>query len=182
MGLILLLLAVGLFLLEDDGTPKSQTHQGLRSKETQELVNRHLRETSQEMILKQQKSAIEAQQEILNSQKSGPQQKFNYNPHQLEISEYQDNPTFNQEVGRGVKSFDYAKDPNEIVQGKLFQDQAEEKYSEQYKKEYARQFVENARTAGWEIKVDASYRVISAKRIQRAPSYQVFEGDTSGSR
>lgn len=180
-GLILLLLAIGLFFMaENDGNKVA--HVGLQSKETQDLVNHHLRETSQDMLLRQQKSQLEAQKEILNAEKQGPQQKYNYNPHKLEISQYEENPDFNKAVGRDSKAYDYAQEPNQIVQGKLFQDQAEEKYSEQYKKEYARQFIENARKAGWDIKIDASYRVISAKKLQRVPTYDVFQGEGSGSR
>ena len=181
-GLILLLLALGLFLFEDQENKKQGFQQNFRSKETQELVNRHLRETSQDITLKQQKASIESQKEILKAQSSRPQKKFDYNPHQLEISEYQENPIFNQELGRGVKSYDFSQDPNQIVQSKLFQDQTLEKYTEQYKKEYTRQFIENARQAGWEIKVDASYRIISARPIQRSPAYQIIESTPSGSR
>ncbi len=181
LGLILLLLAVGLFLMEDEEKAIEQV-KNLNSKEAQQLVNRHLRQTSQNMVLNQQKSAIETQKEMINAQKSKPQQKFDDRSQELEISQYQDNPMFNQSVGRGAKSYDPAQDPSQIVQGKLFQDQVEEKYSEQYKKEYTRQFIENAKSAGWEIKVDASYRVISTKKIQRAPTYEVFEGENGGSR
>ncbi len=182
LGLILLLLAFGLFLFEDQDSHKAAPLTNFRSKETQDLVNRHLRETSQEIALKQQKALLESQREILNSQKSGPQKKFDYNPQRLEISKYDENPTFNQELGRGVKSYDFPQDPSQIVQSKLFQDQAEEKYSEQYKKEYIRQFIENARHAGWDIKVDASYRVISAKPVERRPAYDVLQGQGEGSR
>lgn len=181
LGLILLLLAVGLFLMEDE-EKAVQKENHLNSKEAQQLVNRHLRQTSQDMVLKQQKSAIETQKEMIKAQKSKPQQNFNDRPQELEISQYQDNPMFNQNIGRGVKSYDQAQDPSQVVQGKLFQDEMEEKYSEQYKKEYTRQFIENAKSAGWEIKVDASYRVISTKKIQRAPTYDVFEGENGGSR
>ncbi len=181
LGLILLLLAVGLFLMEDE-EKAVQKENHLNSKEAQQLVNRHLRQTSQDMVLKQQKSAIETQKEMIKAQKSKPQKNFNDRPQELEISQYQDNPMFNQNIGRGVKSYDQAQDPSQVVQGKLFQDEMEEKYSEQYKKEYTRQFIENAKSAGWEIKVDASYRVISTKKIQRAPTYDVFEGENGGSR
>ncbi len=181
LGLILLLLALGLFLFEDQDTPTVTTQPNFRSKETQDLVNRHLRETTQDIVLRQQKAAIDSKREILNSQKSGPQRKFDYNPQRLEITNYDENPTFNQELGRGVKGYDFPQDPSQIVQSKLFQDQTDEKYSEQYKKEYVRQFVENARNAGWDIKVDASYRVISAKPIQRAPAYNILQGTGEGS-
>lgn len=181
LGLILLLLALGFFLFEDQEAQKPKSQANLRSKETQDLVNRHLRETSQDIVLREQKSAIAAQAEILNSQKSGPQKKFDYNPQRLEISQFDDRPAFNQELGRGVRSYEFPQDPSQIVQSKLFQDQAEEKYSEQYKKEYVRQFIENARNAGWDLKVDASYRVISAKPIERRPAYNVLQGQGEGS-
>ena len=179
-GLLLLLLAIGFFLIPDSDD-KSVHHLDLQSKETQDRINRHLRETSQDMVLKQQKSLLESQKELLRAQQDGPQQKYNYNPHKLEISHYDEHPDFNKAIGRESKSYDYAQDPNQIVQGKLFQDQADEKYSEQYKREYTRQFIENARNAGWDIKVDAYYQVISAKKIQRSPSYDVFQGEGSGS-
>ncbi len=181
LGLILLLLALGLFLFEDQEAQKPKAQTNFRSKETQDLVNRHLRETSQDIALTQQKAAIAAQKEILNLQKSAPQKKYDYNPQRLEISQYEEKPLFNQELGRGVKSYDFPQDPSQIVQSKLFQDQAEEKYSEQYKKEYVRQFIENARNAGWDLKVDASYRVISAKPIERRPAYDVLQGQSEGS-
>ena len=44
-------------------------------------------------------------------------------------------------------------------------------HNEAYRKEYVRQFLDNARRAGWEIRLDDDYRVISAKRIRTPATF-----------
>jgi hypothetical protein len=189
IGLIFLLLALVAYFLQEQENERIGVSASrkvlLESKETQDRINYHLRETSREMTLKEQQSAIEEKRRLVELQNSKPQREMGYNPHQLEISEYQDRPMFNELVGRGKKESAFPSDPNELVQKELFHEQAEQQYSEAYKAEYTRQFIENARKEGWEIQVDSSYRVTKVRAVRppdRNPSYKVFEGTSSGGR
>lgn len=57
--------------------------------------------------------------------------------------------------------------PDEIVQQQLFNNQIQKYKDEKYKAEYAKQFIENARKGGFEIKLNSDYEVISVKPIRK---------------
>lgn len=71
--------------------------------------------------------------------------------------------------------------PDQLIQSEIFNQQQLADYSAAYKEEYARQFVENARRAGWEVVLDEDFRVISTRRIRNpAHSSPIISPSTTG--
>src|SRR5690606_34236769 len=110
------------------------------------------------------------------------QRPYKVEPNKLEIAEYQERHNFNENIGRGLKKNSLPADPHQLIQTDLFYDEVDQAQSEEYKKEYTRQFIENAKKDGWEIKVDANYKVISVRPLERKPSFYLIDGDGRGGR
>ena len=71
--------------------------------------------------------------------------------------------------------------PDEIVQGHLYELQMAKQMDEAYKKEYARRFIEYARSKGFAVKLDSQLKITSIRRIplERTPS-NMFQGAPGG--
>ena len=180
LGLALLLLAgffIFLFLLPD-GKKSQGTMGAAQSKEFEEKVNKHLFRTSQQIELSREKMEIEAAKIENQGLGTGKQKE---EMHKLDFSADPRAEALIRELGRGDKESNGPTNADEQVQADLFEAQQNEEYSEAYKKEYARQFVENARKAGYLIKLSDDYKVISVKQIRKpADSYELFN-KSSGS-
>ena len=57
--------------------------------------------------------------------------------------------------------------PSDLVQQELFKKQMERYQDEKYREEYARQFIENARRNGYEVKLNSRFEVISVKPLKK---------------
>jgi hypothetical protein len=168
LGLLLLFAAGGVLFFEAFSKKPIEGQMeftSLQSKETQKKVNRHLQETSRQIYLREQKAYIESQKSMKQLEKAKAQSPYKADQTDLPMPHYEE-PT---------RRFSMPSDPNELIQEELFREQAERRYTEAYKKEYTRQFIENARADGWEIRVDSSYKIISVKPI-RTPAESVFGG------
>ncbi len=56
----------------------------------------------------------------------------------------------------------------DIIQQDLADNQARERQNAEYMKEYARQFVENARRNGYEVELDSEYKVKNVRQVKPA--------------
>jgi hypothetical protein len=59
--------------------------------------------------------------------------------------------------------------PQHIVQNELRERQDQAAYVESYRTEYARQFVENARRAGYDVRLSADLVVLSVRKLKSMP-------------
>lgn len=182
LGFIFLLLSaffVFLFLLPD-GKKGEVANKNPQSKQFEEKVNKYLFQTSQQMELNRQKAQIEAND--LEAKGLGkPTVKDDV--HHLDLSTDPRAEALLRELGRDVKDNGAPMNADEQVQAELFQEQENQEYSEAYKKEYARQFVENARKAGYIIKLNDDYKVISISPIRKpADNLNIFQGQSSGAK
>jgi len=175
MAIALLLLAgffVFLFLL-----PEKDPHisaEGAHSKDFEDRVNRHLFKTSQSIEMNQARMKIEA--EKMAREGISPQAVAAPDVHNLDLSTDPRAEALLQALGRDVKEANGPASPDEQVQADLFESQQLQNYSEEYKKEYARQFVENARKAGYIIKLNDDYKVIMVRPIRKpAENYELFQ-------
>lgn len=66
--------------------------------------------------------------------------------------------------------------PDEIVQTHLYELQVAKQMDEAYRKEYARRFIEYAKSKGYAVKLDAQLRIISIKKLsqERIPSNMIL--------
>ena len=148
-----------LFLL-----PEKEKHDGNGSAQSQEFqakVNHHLFKTSQDIQMSHDRMQMEADKLADRGvgQKAAPKEDINH----LDFSTDPRAEALLRELGRDVKESGGPENADEAVQTELFESQQYQEYSDAYKKEYARQFVENARKSGYIIKLNDDYKVISIR-------------------
>lgn len=181
LGLLLLLLAgffVFLFLLPEGKNSQANQAGAAQTKEFEARVNKHLFHTSQTMEMSREKMQLEANKiERQGLGAAAPKEDV----HKLDFSADPRAEALLRELGRDAKESTGPTTSDEQVQADLFEAQQSAEYSEAYKREYARQFVENARKAGYIIKLNDDYKVISVKPIRKpADSYELFKSDGGG--
>lgn len=182
LAAMLLLLSgffVFLFMLPD-ASQKQSSASIAQTKQFEEKVNKHLFNTSQRMQLERERMKIEAAQLENQGQnlKLAPQGE---EIHHLDFSRDPRAEALLKELGREASEPGYPSSAHEQVQTDLFEAQQYQKYSEEYKKEYARQFVENARRAGYLIKLSEDYKIIGIRPLRKpADNFQLFNSQGGG--
>ena len=163
VGIILLLLA-GLVLLFSFAAPnppqQTKAQKIFKSEEYNKDVNEHLKLTAQKIQMQQQASQIESAKTEIS--RPGP------NDTELSPIRNTDLLDLNPADETGVSL-------TETLQEELYQQQKLKESNEFYKKEYARQFVENAKKHGYAIELSSDYRVLSVKKINKKDTPNLFE-------
>jgi hypothetical protein len=179
LPLLLLLLAgffVFLFLLPEDSKKAPIDQSIVKAKEFERKVNKHLFQTSQQMEISRERAELEAAKLMDQGIHSVPGVDPEKAPHPFDISTDSRAEALVRELGRDVKAPGAPSGPNDLIQAELFEAQQMQAYSEDYKKEYARQFIENAKNAGYAVKLNDQYKVISVKPLRKpAVKYDLFE-------
>lgn len=179
-AVLLLLSAFFIFLFMIPEKKKAPVKTNLvQSQEFEKAVNRHLFSTSQHIELEQEKMALEASR--LQSQGIKVQSGPNLEGNGVDLSTDPRAEALLKALGRDVKEPGSAVNPNDLVQSELFEEEQSNQYSEAYKKEYARQFVENARRAGWVVKLNDQYKVMSVQPLRKpSQNFDMFQGGGGG--
>lgn len=181
LALLLFIAAAGL-IFAYLGTEESKSKGPapvVKSEKFEKSVNRHLMLTNERMELEKQRMAVENAR-LLNEGSNRAQRAYT-NDNRLDLSSDTRAAELANELGRGTRT-EEADSPHDIVQRELFNEQQAQGYSQAYKEEYARQFIENARKGGYKVKLSEDLsRVISVTPI-RTPTNQMdlFGGDASG--
>jgi hypothetical protein len=189
LALLLFLGAGGLVFayLGGDSKKTSGPSAVVKTKKFEQSVNRHLMLTNERMELEKQRMDVE-NQKLMNSSgfSSTRAQKAYTNDDRLDLSTDNRGAEVANEMGRGAQRNEDLNSPHDIVQRELFNEQQAQQESLAYRQQYARQFVENARRGGYEVRLSEDLsRVISVKPI-RNPSgteFNVFKdaGGVGGS-
>lgn len=165
------------FLPEKDAKPNGNSI--TQSKKFEESVNRHLFKTSQTMQISREKMQLEANQ--IAHRGIGPKAPEKNDVHQLDLSTDPRAESLLKALGRSAPENSGPNNPDQQIQTELFEAQQMQDYSEEYKREYARQFVENARRAGYLIQLTSDYKVRSVQKLrQPAENFQMFKTDGIG--
>lgn len=162
--------AAGVLLLAGllhNGDDKSKV--SARSARAQEAVNKHLARTAEQLEIQRRRMQIESSKLALTYLES--QQGKRYEPPR-EGAELLSNDT-SEMVARDLgvdKVQPLPANPMDLIHHQIFEEQSQRHMSEAFKREYARQFIENARRGGYEIRLSDDFRVLSVKPIRR-PSW-----------
>lgn len=182
LALALLLLSgffLFLFLFSETETNTSSSASRVDPKEFEFKVNNHLFNTSQSIEMSQEKMQMEINQ--LVSRGMNPKAPAKEEVHHLDFSMDPRSEALLRELGREAKESTGPSNADEAVQTDLFESQQNQELSEAYKKEYARQFIENARRAGYIIKLNDNYKVISVVPIRKpAENMELFQSKGHG--
>ena len=170
---VLLLFGAGLFAVlameSTDTVDFSSKNPRAISAKANELSNTHLFLTSKRIELEQERRRLENLQQASHSatevvepssynENAGVQHAGDRN----ETSAYDDLRRYEPEV--------QATSPSYEVQSSLFEKQKLAEYTEEYKREYARQFIANARAGGYDVRLSKDFVVLSVTRIRRGQS------------
>lgn len=121
-------------------------------------VNKHLNETYNKINEQKTKLKLEA----AKGQMLGPSHQPAAQPYSV-LSE-------SNELD-GSQPYTYTPEsPSELIQTELYREQIEKAENELAKKEYARRYIDYAYEQGYEVVLDANYRVISMKPLPRLPA------------
>ncbi|WP_295906066.1 hypothetical protein [uncultured Bdellovibrio sp.] len=175
-ALLLFIGAAGLifaYLGAEDPKPKvAGPAPTAKSEKYEKSVNRHLMFTNEKMELERQRMQVENARLLNTDFNSTQPQRAYQNENHLDLSSDTRAQELANELGRGEKQEEYAT-PHDVVQRELFNAQQMREYSQAYKEEYARQFVENARRGGYKVILSEDLtRVISVTPL-RNPSQSV---------
>jgi hypothetical protein len=178
IALLLLLLSgvcVMLFLTPDKKPPRS-TATNVKSKEYEEKVNEHLFRTAQKIELGREKMEVETSG-LAHSRLKPAAASTGTNRVDLSVDPRAESLV--KDLRRDGKETPGTKNPNEIIQTELYEQEQLQNYSEEYKREYARQFVENAKNAGYRVIINDQFKVISVTPLRNpAQDFKLF--DTNG--
>ena len=171
---ILLLLGAGgliVFSLMPD-SKSSQSSTVIYSKKYEDKVNRYLMLTNQKMELQKQRMMVENNAlapDYEDTKGSRPYQNSNSG---VDLSGDSHASDVARELGRDDREANIPQTPHEMIQTEIFNARQQQEYSQAYKQEYARQFVENAANHGWDVKLSDDFKVLSVKPI-RKPTNQM---------
>lgn len=140
---------------------------------TQELVSRHMWLTTQSQELAERKakaqntvSSPQVGQSILPVGEIDGFKGVDHSADRNEDNALADLNRYRREI--------QPNSPDQIIQQGLADRERMETYAEEYRAEYARQFIENARRNGYEVQLNSDYVVISVRplrpELQRLPT------------
>lgn len=184
LALVLFLAAGGLIFAYLGGDTKKKSGAPstvAKTKKFEQSVNRHLMLTNERMELEKQRMALENAKILNNPISATRPQKAYTNDDRLDLSSDTRAADVAKDLGRGPRQEEIIS-PHDVVQKEIFNEELARQQSQAYREEYARQFVENARRGGYNVKLSEDLsRVISVTPI-RNPSadFQVFDGTGSG--
>lgn len=165
---ILAVAAVVLYVgLTDKGSPKEAP--SARSKHAQDVVNRHLERTAEQLEMQRTRMKIENSKLTMDYYHAEPDRAYVPPAEGTELKADTRSENVAEDLGLERRR-QLAADPMSAIHQQLFEEQRDRERSDAYKKEYARQFIENARRGGYEVQLSDDYRVLSVKPIRRAPS------------
>ena len=157
---------------------QSSTQEGVEQK-AMAAMNRHLLFTDKHIELSKERVKLE-------NWKASPQvgenlfgEKKKDSPSNLDLSQDRRESQVLNDLKRNEKQTDYVS-PDSLIQSQLSASGEQSKYEQEYRKEYSRQFIENARKAGYEVVVNENYVVTSVKKIKGEDRAHLFKADNSG--
>lgn len=177
LALLLFIGATGLIFAywgtEDSKRAPGSTQVANKTEKYEKSVNRHLMFTNENIQMQRQRLQAENSQ-LMNTDFSSTRPQGAYqNENKLDLTPDTRAVEMANELGRGERREEYSS-PHEVVQKELFNEQQAQEYTQAYKEEYARQFVENARRGGYKVILSEDLsRVISVTPLRNPSQKQL---------
>lgn len=171
--LLILLLGAGAFYLlgiqEEKPIRTVKREVSAYSQEANQKVNDHLAWTNKKIELQARKRALEnySTPQVGDSIISKDNKDYGVD-HSADTNE----STAYQDLNRDRHEL-RATDPDRVIRNQIYDQDAALAYEQAYREEYARQFVENARMNGYEVRLNDDFVVQSVKKI-RNPSNAII--------
>lgn len=150
----------------------SSSHISAYSAQANDMVNKHLALTSKSLELQEKKRKFENQfsmpqlgDSIIDDPSRDKDMGVDHSADANEDNAYQDLNRYPREIR--------ATDPDRIIRNQIAEQDLAVGYENAYREEYARQFIENARKNGYEVKLNSDYVVISVRKIRTPSNYNL---------
>ncbi len=146
----------------------------------EDAVNKHLRKTSQKIESQKLNAQIEnyTKTPSLNGETSAVYEASS------QSLDFKEDPRINElaaTLGKERKIPETPKNPKDIVQAQLYDQQKWNEYNLSYRQAYAQRFIEKAKKDGWEVRLNAEFKIIKAKRIKKDDRPQLFRDPAASS-
>lgn len=166
-GLLFLLLAVALVgaaFFFDPGQQKSKATHKIEQSKVENLVNKHLIMTNKKIELEQEKLRLE-------HLSTNPEVGASILPRGRHGALYGVEQNSDRSETNAIRDLERTKEmnlasPDAVIQSEFADRQSQEIQISNYRNEYARQFIANARAAGFAIELDDNFVVKSVKKIK----------------
>lgn len=149
----------------------------------QERVNRHLEKTVEVMEMRKTRAIIEGTRSAMEYGTTKPVEAVQVRPEGVDLRRDSRAEIVVEDLGRETRVHDLPRNPTDMIHSQLFAEDAQKAEDAAYRKEYARQFIQNAKNAGWDVQLDENYRVISVKKAgqeAKGKAFQLFEDGSAG--
>ncbi|MFZ4402591.1 MAG: hypothetical protein ACOYOK_00680 [Pseudobdellovibrionaceae bacterium] len=162
LGILFFIFSIFFFLLMFNSEDNEPTVNLKNRKIERQLVEKNLQNTAKKIEILEQKASNENYFSEL--QKKQPQQEYT-NSHNGVNLDIQQNSKETVDLIRKKNALQDSPTPQNMIQTELFRAQKFNEYDEAYREAYAQQFLQNAKSAGWNIKLDDNYKVIEVKPL-----------------
>jgi hypothetical protein len=152
---------------EDKKSGPGQAPASVKSEKFEKNVNKHLMLTNENMEMQRRRMEIENARTGSDFNSTRAQTTYENPSGGVDLSTDSRAAEVAKELGRGDRQEDQPMNPHEVIQKELFNQQQNAEYTQAYKEEYARQFIENARRGGYKVILDDQYRVKQVIPIRR---------------
>ncbi|HWU43579.1 MAG TPA: hypothetical protein VN132_09080 [Bdellovibrio sp.] len=172
---------VFLYLGTATNSKKATGNNSARSEKFEKSVNKHLMITNENMEMQRQRTEIENARFGKEFGATQAQPIYTTPTEGTDLNRENTATEIANELGRGERKEDPILNPNDVVQKEIFNKQQAEEYSQAYKREYARQFIENARRGGYKVILSEDFRVLSVTPIRHPSQNESIMNSNSGS-
>ncbi|MBX3039807.1 MAG: hypothetical protein KF789_03735 [Bdellovibrionaceae bacterium] len=173
---VVLIAAAGLLLffgLKGGGGSSKNTKNLVKDEKVQSNVNEHLRKTAEKIEMAKRQQAIRSWQLVNDYSRSVGEQAYVPPSEGANLQETDSAHEVAKDLGRSYDGSSAGSgNASDLIHQQMFEAQISQQADKAYKDAYASQFIENARRAGWDVKLDDNFKVISVKKIQRKPTNQ----------
>ncbi len=165
--LSLVLLVIGFSKNSENESATEVQKWNVNSKSYRNRVNDHLTIENNKIEFSRKKADSENDIYAPSFSESRPDYRYPYHSQKngVDLSTVDSGAQLSAELGRGERPPPMPQNPHDLIQSELFDQDQQVHYSKAYKEEYARQFVENAKRAGYKIILSSDYKVQSVMEI-----------------
>lgn len=173
---VLLIAFAGLLLYFGLSGSSSEPQTVQHDPKLQTKVNEHLRQTAEKMEMAKRQQALRSQQLVKEFNASVAETAYTAPSEGVDLQETDHSHEVAKDLGKTEESLRLGgSNASDLIHQQMFESQMAQQQDEAYRKEYARQFIENARRGGWDVKLDENYRVKSVKKIRHANQFDLFQ-------
>lgn len=154
------------FGLQDGHQGPRDTAPDARSAKAQQVVNKHLEQTAEQLEMQRRRMQIENTKLQMDYASTAPERAYTAPREGAELLQDQRSESVAEDLGVDRRQT-LPTNPMDLIHHQLFEEQRNKAVSDAYKKEYARQFVENARRGGYDVQLSDDFRVLSVRPLRR---------------